>query len=134
MAIDGVTILHAAETPRLARGSGIETLPLITRHSAANARFTTGISTYPQGEGAPLHWHNCDEQVTILSGTGEVEIEGQVTPLARHDTTYIPAGRPHCFRNTAEEPLTIFWVYSATDVTRTFAATGETVAHLSPEI
>lgn len=42
-----------------------------------------GISTYPVGKGAPLHAHNCDEHVTLLSGRAEVEIGGTVTTRTR---------------------------------------------------
>jgi mannose-6-phosphate isomerase-like protein (cupin superfamily) len=69
--------------------------------------------------------------VTILEGEAEVEIDGVVTPLSHYDTTYIPEGRKHAFRNRGQEPMRILWIYASNRVTRTFSATGETVEHLS---
>ena len=126
-----VTVVKSAGVPVLDRGSGITTIPLISRDSDSTAAITTGISTYPAGTGAPLHVHNCDEQVTILEGRGEVEIEGAVTPLLPYDSTYIPAGQAHAFRNVGDEALMILWIYPTQDVTRTLLSTGKTVAHLS---
>ena len=127
-----ISIIKAAEVKVLQRGSGIQTVPLITHMSADNPTFTTGISTYPKGQGAPLHSHYCDEQVTLLEGQGEVEINGAVTPLQPYDSTYIPGGHEHAFRNTGDQPMKILWIYGSNRVTRTFAGTGETVEHLSP--
>ncbi len=126
-----VTILKVERIKPLNRGGGITTLPLITPQSADRPVFSTGISTYPKGQGAPLHSHNCPEQVTLLEGTGEVEIDGVVTPLSKYDSTYIPGDILHAFRNTGDQPMKILWIYGAERVTRTFAATGETVEHLS---
>jgi quercetin dioxygenase-like cupin family protein len=109
----------------------VTTIPLITHRSDSTALITTGISTYPAGTGAPLHVHNCDEHVTLLEGRGEVEIEGAVTPLVPYDSTYIPAGQQHAFRNTGDEPMRILWIYPTQEVTRTLMSTGETIAHLS---
>jgi mannose-6-phosphate isomerase-like protein (cupin superfamily) len=128
-----MTVIRAASVTRLGRGGGVETIPLITRQSAAeDNKITTGISVYPPGTGAPLHLHNCDEHVTLLAGSAEVEIAGTVTPLQPPDTTYVEAGVEHAFRNTGDTPMKILWVYSSAYVTRTFAATGVTVEHLSP--
>lgn len=126
-----MTIIKADQVKRLDRGGGVTTVPLITHESDASALITTGISVYPEGKGAPLHVHNCDEQVTVLEGVGEVEIAGAVTPLQSWDSTYIPAGLPHAFRNTSAIPLAILWIYPTQKVTRTLMSTGETVAHLS---
>lgn len=126
-----MTIIKVNEVPLLDRGGGVTTIPLITHRSDDSALITTGISTYPVGGGAPLHVHNCDEQVTLLEGRGEVEIDGAATPLVPYDSTYIQAGVPHLFRNTGDEPMRILWIYPTQDVTRTMLATGETVVHLS---
>jgi mannose-6-phosphate isomerase-like protein (cupin superfamily) len=126
-----ISIIKAAEVTVIKRGSGILTVPLVTPKSAENPIFTTGISSYPKGQGAPPHCHNCDEQVTILEGQGEVEVEGVITALKPYDSTYIPGGHEHAFRNTGEQPMKILWIYGSNRVTRTFSSTGETVEHLS---
>lgn len=121
--IDGVATID--------RGGGVKTWPLVVRTRVADAKFTTGMSVYPVGKGAPMHYHNCAEQVTLLEGRGEVEVEGKVTALVPYDSTYIPAGQMHCFRNTGDTPMRILWIYDSNTITRTFLGSNEAVEHLS---
>lgn len=114
------------------RGDGVVTRLMVGKGNAAEAQFTTGTTVFPAGCAAPMHSHNCPEQVTILEGKAEVMIDGEVQFLGAMDTTFVPANQPHYFRNIGTGPLTIFWIYGARDVTRTFTETGETVAHMSP--
>lgn len=124
-------IFHVEKIKQIQRGGGVVTTPLTTQFSVPEAKFTTGMSIYPVGKGAPLHEHNCDEQVTLLEGVGEVVIDGQVTPLKQYDSTYIPGGTVHAFRNTGEMPMRILWIYASMKVTRTFEGSDEEVEHLS---
>ena len=125
------TIIKIDQLAVLDRGGGVKTWPLVVRTRVSEAKFTTGMSVYPVGKGAPMHYHNCAEQVTVLEGRGEVIVDGKTTALVPYDSTYIPSRRMHCFRNTGDAPMRILWVYDTNRVTRTFEGSTEEVEHLS---
>jgi putative monooxygenase len=75
----------------------------------------------------PLHFHNCEESVLVLSGSARVHIDGVETDVKPRMTTWIPTGVPHFFRNTSStEPMSMFWTYASIDANRTIVATGVT--------
>jgi len=119
-------LFHPEGLPVKDRGGGIVTTPLATAARGARAMLT-GITTIAPGSAVPLHTHNCEESVVVLSGQGIAHIDGADHPVAPRDTSWIPVGVPHCFRNEAgDEPLVIFWTYASIDATRTIVATGVT--------
>jgi quercetin dioxygenase-like cupin family protein len=119
-------LFRPAELPVKDRGGGIVTTPLATAARGARSMLT-GITMIAPGSAVPLHTHNCEESVVVLSGKGVAYIDGADHAVGPRDTSWIPAGVPHFFRNiSADEPLAIFWTYASIDATRTIVATGVT--------
>ena len=111
------------------RGNGVVTR-LFCNEAICGAQVTTGTTSLPVGKSVAMHHHNCDEQIVILSGKAETEFEGQRRAVGPMEVVFIPAGQVHCFHNVGTDPVEMLFIYDAGEVTRTFAATGETVVHL----
>lgn len=70
------------------------------------------MSIPPGGEiGAEVHPHT-DQVLTFLSGTGEADLAGETHEIEQGDQCAIPAGAQHNFRNTGDEPLVLYTIYS----------------------
>ena len=121
------TMLQVKDVLPFQRGDGVITTPLISPNTRPGAAFITGLTSFPVGRAAPMHSHNCDEQVTILEGMAEVVMGDRRRVLGPMDTTHIPANHSHCFNNVGQQRPLILWTYAGDHVTRTFSETGLTV-------
>lgn len=119
-------LIRFDEAEPVARGNGIESIRL-TPAPLEGQGFTMGVTSFPPGTGIRLHSHNTIEQVTVLEGEGVAVLNGEEVRARPYDTTQIPPGELHRFINTGSTTMRILWVYGSTQVTRTFADTGETV-------
>lgn len=122
----GARLLRFAELPIIDRGNGIVTRQLVNP-TIGSEHLTIGITTFEPGSGIALHTHNCDESVCVIEGDASCELDGERHPMRPWDTTFVPAGLPHCFVNQGQGPMSIYYTYAAGTVTRTFVETGQTV-------
>ena len=119
-------ILRPSECTQRERGGGARTIPLVNA-LVGSEKTLSGITEFDPGAAIALHYHNCEETVVLLSGEGIAEIDGEEFTVRPLDTSWIPAGVPHCFRNaSATEKMRIYWTYSSVDADRTIVATGIT--------
>lgn len=74
--------------------------------------FVQGFVTiYPEGY-IPSHKHNEEETYTILSGKGEMTVEGESKIVHEGDIVYIPSGQSHMLKNVGDKDLLMMFVYS----------------------
>jgi putative monooxygenase len=119
-------ILRPSECTPRERGGGARTIPLVNA-IIGSEKTLSGITEFDPGAAIALHYHNCEETVMLLSGEGIAEIGGEQFTVRPLDTSWIPAGVPHRFRNaSATEKMRIYWTYSSVDADRTIVATGIT--------
>lgn len=119
-------MLRVAQRAATDRGGGIRTTPMLTAR-VGSRQMLNGITVLEPGAAVPLHFHNCEESVLVLSGRGRAHVDGGECDVGPGDVSWIPAGIAHFFRNTsADERLEIFWTYASIDATRTIVATGVT--------
>lgn len=124
-------ILHEIDRPKIARPGGAATVQMVTPDCGAGA-FLNGFTDIPPGGAIPLHFHDCEESVLVVSGAARVEIDGTFHEAKAGDVTWLAAGVPHRFLNpSSTEPLRIFWTYASVTATRTLVETGETGPILS---
>ena len=119
-------LLREVDLPSADRGNGATTTRLVNR-SCGSQSIINGITTIPPKGAIPVHYHNCEESVLVLSGTGSAVVGEIELAVKIGDVTWIPANLPYQFLNgTDTDSMRIFWTYASARATRTIVETGET--------
>jgi mannose-6-phosphate isomerase-like protein (cupin superfamily) len=124
-------VLKYRELPIVDWGSGVTAQLLVSTELGAEG-LTSGITSFQPGSALPVHTHNCDEQVSVIEGSAVAEVGDESFPLESFDTTFVPQGIAHRFRNSGDTVMRILWSYPHSHVTRTLTETGRTIDDLTP--
>ncbi len=124
-------VLHYRDLTVVDWGDGV-TAQLLVGTALGADDLTSGITSFEPGAALPVHTHNCDEQVSVIEGQAVAEVGADSYPLQPFDTTFVPQGIPHRFRNSGTTVMRILWSYPHSHVTRTLTESGRTIDDLTP--
>jgi len=108
------------------RGLGIVNYPIANARVGA-INLKSGITRIPPGAAVSRHFHDAEEQVTVLEGRVRFHLGDQLFDCEKYDSTFITARVPHAFQNVGTETAVVLVIYGGAATTRTFVETGETV-------
>ncbi len=76
-------------------------------------RMTAHLGIIFPGQASSRHSHEGSEEfVYVVAGTGEVSVGDETALLKPNVMVYGPTGIPHQYRNTGQDDLILFVVYS----------------------
>ena len=94
---------------------GGATYKTLVGNDAGSTPVRCGIQTSPPGYETPNHAHPYAEIITVLAGSGEAWIEGDVDPteIGVGMTMIIPPNTSHGFRVTGTVPLVTYGIHTS---------------------
>jgi quercetin dioxygenase-like cupin family protein len=79
------------------------------RTVAGREQGTTGMEVWVQsiapGASTPVHRHDCEEVIVVLTGAGRCTVEGRTEPFSAGSTLNIPRNAVHDLANTSAEEM-----------------------------
>lgn len=74
--------------------------------------LTLMLSTFEPSGDIPVHSHDEEEYIFVVSGEGKISIDGHESDLLPMRLFYLQKQAKHTVRNTGKEPLRLFRLYS----------------------
>lgn len=87
------------------RGVGGLVIRTIHPDVCGSEQLAMGVVYMLPGEELPPHSHSNEEAYFILSGVGEMKVDGEEILLEKNLSIYMPANSVHMTKNTGNEPL-----------------------------
>ncbi len=79
----------------------------IAGHAQGLTSMEVWLQTMAPGAASPVHRHACEEVIVILSGSGELTIDGETAAFGANTTLVVPSGVVHQIANPGAEPLVL---------------------------
>lgn len=83
---------------------------VLVDHAIGSEQVTQFVGSIPPGR-APDHFHEYEEVLFILRGTGRMWTEEMNTPIGPGSCVYLPRGQVHCVENTGDGELRLLGVF-----------------------
>jgi mannose-6-phosphate isomerase-like protein (cupin superfamily) len=77
----------------------------IAQRSQGTQQVEAWKQSLAPGAATPPHFHECEEVVYILEGSGAIVLEGKTTSFEADCTLIFPAGQVHQITNTGSETI-----------------------------
>ncbi len=101
---------------------------LVHRTIAGHAQGVSSMEVWHQimapGAETPVHRHACEEVIFILSGSGQLSLEGETSGFQENSTLIVPPDAVHQLTNTGNKDLVLVSALGAAPV-RVRTATGD---------
>jgi mannose-6-phosphate isomerase-like protein (cupin superfamily) len=83
---------------------------VLVDHAIGSKQVTQFVGSIPPGR-APDHFHEYEEVLFILRGTGRMWAGEMNTPIGPGSCVYLPRGQAHCVENTGDGELRLLGVF-----------------------
>jgi len=85
---------------------------LISSKTVNSLTLRVGVAELPMGTGEEVgyHWHNCEEVLYILQGTGIADVEGEKKSFKAGDALFYPFRTKHRSWMTSSEPVRFIFI------------------------
>jgi mannose-6-phosphate isomerase-like protein (cupin superfamily) len=90
-------------------------------------RLEVWMQTLEPGAATPVHYHECEEVVVVLSGTGRLSVAGETTEFGPGTTLVVAPKAVHQLINSGTEEMSLIAGLSETPA-RVFAPDGSLIA------
>ena len=91
------------KTELVSAGKGTSRKVLISSEEAPN--FAMRKFVIEPGGGIPTHTNTVEHEQYVLSGTAKIGIGDKIYEVEKEDVVFIPAGVPHWYEVTSDEPF-----------------------------
>ena len=82
------------------------------------------MQTVQSGGETPIHYHDCEEVIVILKGSGQISIAEKIEKFAPNSTLIIPPDTVHQLVNSGTEEIILVASFSSTPA-KVFTPDGE---------
>ena len=99
----------------------------LASHKDGLSNCEVWLQTVEPGAETPVHYHDCEEVIVIMSGSGRLLIDDKVMEFGPNSTLIIPPGIVHQLVNSGAEEIMLIASFSSTPA-KVFTPDGEELA------
>lgn len=112
--LSGVEVVSLEDVPPIDLPGGSWSRVLLTGDRVGSSS-ALGFSNFAAGTATAMLSHATEELAYVLTGQGELRLDGETVPYAAGSALFIPAGVWHVVANTGDVPVTMVFAFPHPD-------------------